>query len=398
MSAAPNSPKCPYDAVVVVSFGGPESPEDVMPFLRRVTSGRNVPAERLQAVAEHYYAHCGSPINGQNRKLVEKLRERLCAAGLDLPVYWGNRNWHPFLVEAVEEMARDGVRRALAFVTSAFGSYSGCRQYQEDIAAACSQVADAPSIHKLRLFNNHPGFIEPMTEGVVGALQELSSGAVRPDGAHPDDAGRPDGAQHPVGAHPPDDAGRPVEAQHPVGAQTRLVFSAHSIPSNMAAAAPYEAQLREAAGLIAGRVAEEELPWDLVYQSRSGDHRSPWLEPDVCDHLRGLPTSGVRSVVLTPLGFVSDHMEVIHDLDTEAAAVAASVGLRLLRSPTVGTHPAFVEMIVELALERIEDRQPRWLGASGAWPDNCQANCCYYLPGAGRPRRPGPHPTSTATA
>ena len=334
-----------YDAVVVVSFGGPEAPEDVLPFLRNVTRGRDVPARRLEEVAEHYLARDGrSPINEQNRRLVGALRAALASGGLDLPVYWGNRNWHPLLADTVAAMRADGVRRALAFVTSAFGSYSGCRQYREDIAAAVAGCPGAPEIHKLRLFYNHPGFIKPMAEGVRMALGRLAD----------------------AGANGP----------------ARLVFSAHSIPVTMATGAPYERQLREAAGLIAERVPQGGRPgdaggWDVAYQSRSGSPQVPWLEPDVVDHLRSLHEDGVGDVALIPLGFVSDHMEVIHDLDDEAAGAARAMGMRLVRTPTVGTHPAFVEMIVALIRERLDPRTARGaLGASGAWPDLCASTCC----------------------
>ena len=334
-----------YDAVVVVSFGGPEAPADVMPFLGNVTRGRHVPVRRLEEVAEHYLRRGGrSPINDQNRALVAALQSALRTRGTDLPVYWGNRNWRPLLADTVATMRTDGVRRALAFVTSAFGSYSGCRQYREDIAGAAAGGAGAPEIHKLRLFYDHPGFIEPMAEGVRGALGRLAA-----DG----------------GTAPP-----------------RLVFSAHSIPAAMAAGSPYERQLAEAASLIAGRAGRAggvgEVPdWDLVYQSRSGPPHVPWLEPDVVDHLRALHTEGIADVVLVPLGFVSDHMEVIHDLDEEGADAAAALGMRLVRAPTVGTHPAFVDMIVELIRERLDPETPRRaLGASGPWPDDCPPTCC----------------------
>jgi len=331
-----------YDAVVVVSFGGPEGPEEVMPFLRNVTRGRDVPTRRLEEVAEHYLRRGGrSPINDQNRRLVAALDSALGKAGVDLPVYWGNRNWHPMLAEVVEAMRADGVRRALAFVTSAFGSYPGCRQYREDIARAVAGCGGEPEVHKLRLYWNHPGFIEPAAEGVRGALSRLGSAE---------------------------------------GTGPRLVFTAHSIPTVMATGAPYERQLREAASLIAERVPPgpgDALRWDLVYQSRSGPPQVPWLEPDVVDHLEGLHREGVGDVVLVPLGFVSDHMEVIHDLDDEAAGAAAAMGMRLVRSPTVGTHPAFVDMIVELVRERLDPGTPRRaLGDSGPWPDFCATDCC----------------------
>lgn len=338
-------PAADYDAVVVVSFGGPEAPDHVIPFLRNVTRGRNVPAERLEEVARHYLARGGrSPINDQNRRLVAALDSALKVAGLDMPVYWGNRNWHPMLTEVVAAMHADGVRRALAFVTSAFGSYSGCRQYSEDIARALAAHPGALEIRKLRLFYDHPGFVEPMAEGVRSALARLTSGGVE--------------------------------------RATRLVFCAHSIPMAMAEHSPYERQLRQAAALIAARVAGDpqlcEAPtWDLVYQSRSGPPHVPWLEPDVVDHLAALHEEGISDVVLVPLGFVSDHMEVIHDLDDEAAGAAAALGVRLERSPTVGTHPAFVDMIVELIRERIRPGTPRQaLSTEGAWPDVCAETCC----------------------
>ena len=346
-----------YDAVVVVSFGGPESPAEVMPFLRNVTRGRNVPARRLEEVAEHYLRRGGrSPINGQNRRLVTALRSALQRSGLDLAVHWGNRNWHPLLTDTVAAMRADGVRRALAFVTSAFGSYPGCRQYREDIARSVAGYDGAPEIHKLRLYWNHPGFIEPMAEGLRAALSCLAgAGSTGP---------------------------------------ARLVFSAHSIPAAMAAGSPYERQLRQAAGLIAERVPQgrrggEAGAWDLVYQSRSGPPRDPWLGPDVVDHLRALHEEGVRDVVLVPLGFVSDHMEVIHDLDDEAAGVARSLRMRLVRSPTVGTHPAFVDMIVELIRERLDPTTPRRaLGRAGPGDDPCAATCCPAPEGATIPADP----------
>ena len=370
-----------YDAVVVVSFGGPEGPEEVMPFLRNVTRGRDVPTRRLEEVAEHYLARGGrSPINDQNRALVAALEPRLRGAGVELPVYWGNRNWHPLLADTVAAMRADGVRRALAFVTSAFGSYSGCRQYREDIARAVAGCGGEPEIHKLRLYWNHPGFIEPMAEGVRGALSGLGSA----------------GATGPV----------------------RLVFCAHSIPTAMAAGAPYERQLREAAALIAERIPREPrsgppdrrdiVPdvdpaarthtpprpatwdrWDLVYQSRSGPPHVPWLEPDVVNHLEALHGEGVQDVVLVPLGFVSDHMEVIHDLDEEATGAAKSLGMRLERSPTVGTHPAFVDMIVELIRERLDPSVPhRALGNSGPWSEPCATTCCPASAPAATPGTP----------
>ncbi|HEX7745067.1 MAG TPA: ferrochelatase [Micromonosporaceae bacterium] len=341
-----------YDALVVVSFGGPEHPDDVLPFLANVTRGRGVPPERLAEVAEHYQHFGGiSPINQQCRDLLDAIRADFAAHGLDLPVYWGNRNWHPMLADTVAQMRDDGVRRALAFVTSAYGGYSSCRQYQEDIAAARAAVGpSAPVIDKLRQFWDHPGFVEPHAEAVRAALATL--GAARP-------------------------------------ATTRLVFTAHSIPLSAAAAAGpeggrYEAQLRETAGLVAAAAAPD-LPYDLVWQSRSGPPRVPWLEPDINDHLAALADAGTTAVVVSPVGFVSDHLEVVWDLDTEAVATAKRVGLDFVRAATPGTHPRFVAMVRELVAERLDAAAPgprRRLGTLPAW-DNCPAACC--LPPARRP-------------
>src|SRR5688572_17406898 len=271
-----------YDAFLLVSFGGPESREDVLPFLENVLRGRNVPRERMLEVAEHYYHFDGvSPINAQNRALIEALRGEFAAAGVDLPIYWGNRNWHPLLPDTVGQMRDDGVRRALAFFTSAFSSYSGCRQYRENVTAAREAVGQgAPEIEKLRSFFNHPGFLEPMAEQVGQALGEIP--ADRREAAH-------------------------------------IVFTAHSIPSTMAAGCRYEAQLHEASRLVAQTCNHPRF--DVVYQSRSGPPTQPWLGPDVGDHLRQLASQGVRDVVVVPIGFISDHMEVLFDLDYEAKHV-----------------------------------------------------------------------------
>lgn len=327
-----------YDALLLVSFGGPEGPGEVMPFLEHVTRGRAVPRERLLEVAAHYEHFGGvSPINAQNRALLAALRAELGAHGPALPCYWGNRNWKPFLAETLAEMARDGARRALAFVTSAFASYSSCRQYLEDIARARAAVgADAPAVDKLRLFWNHPGFIEPMVERVEAALAGL------PDSSRPS-------------AH--------------------LAFTAHSVPRVMAAGSAYEAQLVAACGLVAARLAARH-PWRLVYQSRSGPPSVPWLEPDIGAHLSALRAAGVTDVVVIPIGFVSDHLEVKWDLDVEAAARARDLGLRLVRAGTVGTHPRFVAMIRELVLERTAGAPRRALGPEGPAPDDCPADCC----------------------
>ncbi|MHB8903234.1 MAG: ferrochelatase [Thermoguttaceae bacterium] len=332
----------PYDAVIVVSFGGPEGMEDVVPFLENVVRGKRVPRERILEVAEHYYLFDGvSPINAQNRALLAALVSELRGHGIELPVYWGNRNWHPLLVDAVGQMAEDGVGRALAFVTSAFGSYSGCRQNLEDIERAREEVGkNAPVIDKLRLFHNHPGFIEPMAERVAGALGRIEEGS--------------------RGA-------------------ARLVFTAHSLPETMSAGCDYVSQLREACSLVSDRVGRAE--WDLVYQSRSGPASQAWLGPDVGDHLRELGKGGCRDVVLVPIGFVSEHMEVVYDLDVEAAEICDEVGIRLVRVPVVGCHPRFVSMIRELIEERLSESPSRaWLGALGPWPDACPDGCCRTRP------------------
>ena len=328
-----------YDAVVVVSFGGPDKREDVIPFLENVLRGRNVPRERMIEVAEHYH-HLGgkSPINDQNRGLVAALERELARNGPAIPVYWGNRNWHPLLADTLESMATDGVRRALAFVTSAYGSYSGCRQYLDDIARAQQQVgASAPTVDKLRLFYNHPGFIEAMAERVKQALDQL------PSGSH---------------------------------AQARLVYTAHSIPTAMAADSPYAEQLHEACRLVSESLGRSD--WTLVYQSRSGPPSQPWLEPDISDYLRQLHASeGPCEVIIVPIGFISDHMEVLYDLDTEARALCEELGLVMVRAGTVGVHSKFISMIRELVSERMEPSAARRaLGNRGPWHDFCPAHCC----------------------
>lgn len=338
-------PELQFDALLVVAFGGPEGPADVMPFLENVTRGRGVPPERLVEVAKHYDLFGGvSPINAQNRELIAAVERELAEHAVDLPIYFGNRNWHPFLTYTLRQMRDDGVQKALAFFTSPFSSYSGCRQYREDIFAAQQEVGpDAPEVLKLRLFHNHPGFIEANVDRLRAALAEL-----------------------------------PAELRD----SAAVAFTAHSIPAAMAKCCAYEAQLREAARLVAEAAGVADF--DVVYQSRSGSPQVPWLEPDVCDHLRALAARGVRAVVLAPLGFVSDHLEVLFDLDEEACAVAAELGLAVARAGTPGTHPAFVSMIRELVSERLaEDVARRSVGRLPVGPDACAADCC--LPGTGRP-------------
>jgi ferrochelatase len=351
-----------YDAFLLVSFGGPEGPADVMPFLQNVTRGRGVPPERLAEVAHHYDRFGGvSPISHQCRDLIAAVEKDFAASGLDLPVYWGNRNWDPYLPGTVAAMAQAGVRRAIAFVTSAYGSYSSCRQYLDDIEAARTAVGpSAPRIDKIGHFFDHPGFIEPFTESTLAALGSLPAGVRR---------------------------------------DAPLVFTAHSVPAAMAAASGpggdlYPAQLAEAARLVAARVAAadgRERSWALVYQSRSGPPSVPWLGPDVCDHLAELAADGARGAVLIPVGFISDHLEVVYDLDIEAAQAGERLGLALARAATPGTHPRFVSMITELVRGRAQGggpASPRALGALSPAPGTCQNACCRASQpghGAGRP-------------
>ncbi len=299
-------------------------------------------------VAEHYYEFGGvSPINGQNRELIEALRQLLKEQGPPLPIYWGNRNWHPLLTDTIAQMAQDGVQRAIAFVTSTFSCYSGCRQYREDLQQACAAVGpQAPQIDKLRVSFNHPGFVEAVADRARVALNTI-----------------------------------PPERQ----SATHLAFTAHSIPLGMANNCRYVEQLQESCRLVAEQLSHPSRA--LVYQSRSGPPSQPWLEPDIGDHLRQLAADGVRDVVIIPIGFISDHMEVKFDLDTEAAAISQELGLNLVRAGTVGTHPQFVSMIRELILERMtDDPVRRSLGPLGPSHDVCPEDCCLWVPTA--PRRP----------
>jgi len=328
-----------YDAVLLVAFGGPEGMADVMPFLENVLRGRNVPEARKREVAHHYARFGGvSPLNEQNRKLKRALEKELQAHGLILPVYWGNRNWQPFVEEAVREMAADGVRHALALFPSAYSSYSSCRQYRENRQAARQRVGgDAPAVHKLRAYFNHPLFIRANAARLRDALARV----------------------------PPDRRAR-----------VQVLFTAHSLPLAMAKNCAYERQLRETARLVA-HLAAMAGGWHLVWQSRSGPPSQAWLEPDVCEALRELASRGVRDVVVAPIGFISDHMEVIYDLDLEAAECAEHLGIQLVRAATVGTHPAFLAMIRELIQERLSgDGQRPFLGRLGPGPDTCPQRCC----------------------
>ena len=357
----------PYDALLLLSFGGPEGPEDVVPFLENVTRGRGIPRERLAEVGQHYFLFGGvSPINAQNRVLLDALRKDFAEHGLDLPVYWGNRNWAPYLVDTLRELAADGHRRVLVLATSAYANYSGCRQYRENLAAALTQLREegAPGaaelrLDKLRHFYNHPGFVQPMVDHTLAALAELPEG-VR-EGA-------------------------------------RLAFTTHSIPDALAdtSGAPddpargrpggaYVAQHLETAGLVAEAVAEATgvagRPWELVYQSRSGSPHTPWLEPDICDHLAAVHAEGAPAVVMVPIGFVSDHMEVVYDLDTQATEQAEALGLPVSRARTVGADPRFAAAVRDLVLERAGsargERPARCaLGALGPSHDLCPVDCC----------------------
>ncbi|MCR9118890.1 MAG: ferrochelatase [bacterium] len=341
-----------YDALLFVSFGGPEGPDDVMPFLENVLRGRNVPRERMLEVAEHYNHFGGvSPINEQNRQLIAAIKAEMATRGIDLPVYWGNRNWKPMLPDTLQQMANDGIEQAMAFFTTAYGSYSSCRQYRENVAKACEAVEGAaPEVHKLRHYFNHPGFVEPMAEIVAAALNEI-----------------------------------PAERRD----QALVLFTAHSIPNAMAATAPYVTQLTEASQLV--MQSQGPQTWKLVYQSRSGPPTQPWLEPDVNDAINEAAAAGVKDIVVAPIGFISDHMEVLYDLDDEAKTTAKEAGVNMVRAGTVGVHPRFVQMVCELMEERMSGTDDRpSLGDMGASYDVCPIDCCKYEPK--RPPRPAARP------
>lgn len=367
-------PRVRYDAVLLVSFGGPEGQDDVLPFLRNVTRGRGIPDERLEEVA-HHYRHFGgvSPINAQCRALRAALGEELTRRGLDLPVYWGNRNWDPYLADALREAHAAGHRRLLAVVTSAYSSYSSCRQYREDLAAALAETGldGELEVHKVRQYFDHPGFVAPFVTGTRDAVRAVLT-------------------ELGAGAHASD---------------VHVLFSTHSIPTPTALASgppeadlgpegAYGAQHRAVAEVVMASLASGdqgiEAPWSLVYQSRSGSPHSPWLEPDVNDAIRELAGQGVRGVVIVPLGFVSDHMEVLWDLDEEATETAREAGLAVARVPTPGVDPAFVAGLADLIGERhtIHESGDGDEGAAGGpserpaltplgpWYDVCRAGCC----------------------
>lgn len=334
----------PYDAFLLLSFGGPQGPEDVMPFLRTVTAGRGIPDERLVDVAQHYLHYDGvSPITAQNEALLAALRAEFERRGITLPLYFGNRNWHPFLTDTAREMSADGITNALVLATSATTSYSGCRQYREDLARASEELdGAAPAFEKLRHYFDHPGFIQANSDAVRAALSRLPAASA---------------------------------------STARLVFTAHSIPVSMnetsgPAGGGYLAQQRATARLVAESVRGPGADFDLVWQSRSGPPQVPWLEPDINDHLRALAGQGVTDVVVAPTGFISDHMEVIWDLDNEARDTAAELGLGFVRAATAGTHPAFVGGLVDLVEERLYGREPRQLSDLGICGVACPATCC----------------------
>jgi ferrochelatase len=345
----------PYDALMLVSFGGPERPEDVVPFLENVTRGRGIPRERLEEVGEHYFLFGGkSPINDQNREFLAALREDLSSAGIDIPVYWGNRNWDPYLADTLRQMKADGIERVACLVTSAYSSYSGCRQYRENLADAVAEVGEgAPRLDRLRHYFNHPGFVEPMVDATLAALADL-----------------PDAVRH----------------------DAHVLYVTHSIPVSMneasgppeAGGGAYVAQHLSVADEITERVRQEtghRYAAELAFCSRSGPPHVPWLEPDVNDRIEELAAEGVRGVVVVPIGFVSDHMEVIYDLDTEAKATAEKLGVEFARAATAGVDPRFVRMVRDLLLERaavergaavrraaVGSQEPSW--------DVCPAGCC----------------------
>ena len=353
MSTADLAPA--YDALLIVGFGGPEHRDDVIPFLENVLRGRPVPRERMLEVAEHYYHFGGvSPINGQVRDLIAALRAELDARGVTLPIYWGNRNWNPMLGETVNTMRDEGIQHALGVVLSAYSSYSGCRQYREDIIKAREATGpDAPVIDKMRVFYNHPKFVAVNARKIHEALETW-----------------PEADRDSV----------------------QVIFTAHSIPTPQAERCNYERQLTETCRLVAEGSGVPADRWTLAYQSRSGRPTDPWLGPDILEHLETLKGQGVQRVIVQPVGFLSDHMEVLFDLDEEAAVKAKELGLEFVRAATAGVDPEFIAMFADLIQERVEGRADR--PAIGAFPANhdvCPVNCCLPPP---RPERPASVPVA----
>ncbi len=332
-----------YDAILVISFGGPEGPDDVMPFLRNVVRGRNVPEERLREVAHHYDLFGGiSPINEQTRKLIAALNDELHRSGIKLPVYWGNRNWHPMLENTVSEMVADGIKSALAIATAGYSSYSSCRQYLQDIDRARAAAGpDAPRIEKIKPFYNRAGFIDANFDRLRDALSRIDAA---PEDVH-------------------------------------VAFTAHSIPVSMANGCLYRAQLQGLASRLAERASISD--WQLVFQSRSGPPSIPWLEPDINDHLKEIHKSGKKHVVISPIGFVSDHMEVIYDLDVEAAQLCSELGIKLARAETVGVHPSFIGMLRGIIEQHLNPSSPQTKGIDSSYcfdekveAEFCHDGCC----------------------
>lgn len=346
-----------YDALLVLSFGGPEGVDEVVPFLENVTRGRGIPRERLEEVGEHYYHFDGvSPLNALNREIIANLEQELSSRGIDLPVYFGNRNWHPMAEETAEQMARDGVRRALVFATSAWGGYSACLQYHEDIRRMIDHLAGqglpAVEFTKLRQFYDHPIFIEVMADAVREAWDRV-----------------------------------PVDER----AGTRMLFTAHSVPTaaDEAAGGPddphlYSRQVAEASRLVAEAAGIDD--YDVVWQSRSGNPATPWLEPDIVDHTVELADRGVKGVVVCPIGFISDHMEVIWDLDSELAEAAEEKGVRLERTRTAGPTDAFARMVVDIIDELVTDAP--WARLGEVTLQGCTVNGAPCRPGCCQVRRP----------
>jgi len=338
----PNSnPDAPVDAFLLVSFGGPERQEDVLPYLELVLRGRRVPEARKREVAEHY-AHFGgcSPINAQNRALLGQLREQLSNRADPLPVYWANRNWHPLIPDTLRQMAQDGIRHALTLITSPFSSYSSCRQYLEALAGGRAAVgAAAPQLSKLRAYFNHPHFVAAWQDRITAATADWTPRQWR---------------------------------------ETTVLFTAHSIPVEMAGCDRYVAQVNDLAHVLAARFPHPVATWRVVYQSRSGRPGQPWLEPDVCAAIEDLHANDPPpQLLLIPIGFVSDHIEVLYDLDVEASRTAARCGIPVTRVQTVGTHPRMVQLVSDLIDERLSGRSDRpTVGQLGPAPDQCPADCC----------------------
>ena len=328
-----------YDALLLVSFGGPEGIDDVIPFLERVLKNRKVPRARMLEVAEHYYHFKGiSPINEQNRALIRALEQELTKRNLELPIYWGNRNWHPLLGDTINQMARDGIKKVLAFVTSGYSSYSNCRQYLENIEEALVETGNENLvIDKIRPFFHHPGFLETMVSRVNTALHQI-----------------------------------PEENLN----QTHFLYTAHSIPESMAQGCAYKAQLEDISRLISQNVGATK--WALTFQSRSGSPSQAWLGPDVIDYIKMIHANqSIQNIVIIPVGFVSDHMEVVYELDVEVRSCCEELDIHMVRVETAGTHPRFVEMVVELIQERQSNSIERpSVGELAPCPDYCSIDFC----------------------